>query len=84
MKYSVYILPNAERDCEGLPKNVYQLCRGKIIKLGVSPRPSGCKKLVGEDGFRIRVGDYRILYRIDDANKKIFIYRVKHRKEVYR
>lgn len=44
----------------------------------------GCQKLVGEDGYRIRVGDYRILYRIDDSAKAIYTYRVKHRKEVYR
>ncbi|MDO8644189.1 MAG: type II toxin-antitoxin system RelE/ParE family toxin [bacterium] len=84
MKYDLFLLPRAERDCDNLPKEIYRRCRTKILQLANDPRPSGCKKLVGEDGFRIRSGDYRILYRVDDPNKKVFIYRLKHRKEVYR
>lgn len=84
MSYSLLILPNAERDCEALPKNVYSRCSKAILSLKTHPRPIGCQKLKGEDAYRIRVGDYRILYRIDDAQKRVYIYRVKHRKEVYR
>lgn len=87
MKYDLLILPGAERDCDRLPKKDYRLCRAKILQLALNPRPPGCKKLVGEDGFRIRSGDYRILYRIEDSNKQVFIYRIKrikHRREVYR
>ncbi len=84
MNYSLSILPSAERDCDSLPNKVYERCYKAVLKLESNPRPPGCQKLVGEEGYRIRVGDYRILYRIDDFQKKIFLYRVKHRKEVYR
>lgn len=84
MSYSLLILPSAEKDCDRLSREIYQRCQKAILKLEQDPRPPGCQKLVGEDGYRIRVGDYRILYRIDDASKRVFIYRVKHRREVYR
>ena len=87
MSYSVYILPSGERDGNALSKEIYQRCRScrrKILALAIEPRPQGCQKLVGEDGYRIRIGDYRILYRIDEHAKKVFIYRIKHRREVYR
>lgn len=84
MKYSIYILPTAEKDCNRLSKGIYNRCKKSILKLESKPRPVGCKRLVGEDGYRIRVGDYRILYRVDDQLKRIFIYRIKHRREVYR
>ncbi len=84
MNYSLLLLPPAERDCNRLPGEVYLRCRRAILKLAENPRPVGSKKLVGEDGYRIRIGDYRILYRVDDIAKRLFIYRVKHRREVYR
>ena len=49
-----------------------------------NPRPVGCKKLTNEEGYRIRVGNYRILYKIDDKNFSINIYKITHRKDVYR
>lgn len=84
MSYFILILPTAEKDCDRLDRSVYQRCQKAILKLGGDPRPVGSQKLVGEDGYRIRAGDYRILYRIDDLSKRVFIYRVKHRREVYR
>jgi len=57
----------------------------KIESLEVNPRPRGIKKLrLEEENYRLRVRDIRIIYRIDDREKKVFIYRVKHRREVYR
>lgn len=84
MKYSIYILPTAEKDCNRLSKEAYSRCKKAILRLEGSPRPLGCKKLVGEDGYRIRVGDYRVLYRVDDRLRQIFVYRIKHRREIYR
>ncbi len=52
--------------------------------LAENPRPDGAKKLKGETGYRIRVGNYRVLYEIDDAAQLVIIYRVKHRRDVYR
>ena len=60
---------------------------GRVLKriraLSRDGRPPGCLKLTAEDGCRIQTGDYRILYRIDDSAKEIYIYRIKHRKDVY-
>jgi len=84
MNYSIFILPSAERDCKGLSKGIYSRCYKAMLGLAVNPRPHGSQKLVGEDGYRLRVGDYRILFRVDDSVKKVFIYRIKHHKEVYR
>jgi len=56
-----------------------------MLSLKSDTRPHGCIKLLDkESGHRIRVGDYRYCYRIDDTSREVFIYRVKHRKDVYR
>ncbi len=55
-----------------------------IESLGLTPRPHGSIKLTAEEGHRLRVGDYRVLYRMDDPNRQVFVYRVKHRRDVYR
>jgi mRNA interferase RelE/StbE len=52
------------------------------MMLKVNPRPVGCKKLTNEEGYRIRVGNYRILYTIDDTNSSVNIYKIAHRKDV--
>ena len=62
----------------------FQRIQEQIDKLRENPRPDGAKKLKGETGFRVRVGDYRILYEINDEVRTITIYRVKHRRDVYR
>jgi mRNA interferase RelE/StbE len=49
-----------------------------------NPRPVGCKKLTNEEGYRIRVGNYRILYTINDANKLVDVFKISHRKDSYR
>ena len=59
--------------------------RAAVGALAEEPRPDGCRKLVGlEDCFRVRVGDYRLLYRVIDADAKVLVYRVAHRREAYR
>lgn len=57
--------------------------RPVIAALATDPRPSGCVKLSGGDGWRIRVGDYRIVYVIEDAIRVVTVTRVAHRREVY-
>ena len=49
-----------------------------------NPRPKISKKLKGKDSYRLRIGDYRIVYNIDDKNKTITVFRIRHRKDVYR
>lgn len=82
--YQVYIKASAEREIDRLPKQVFQRVRRAIISLEKSPRPANAKKLHGLDEYRLRVGDYRILYTIDDKMRLIEIVAVGHRRDVYR
>jgi len=81
--YELLLLPVAQKDLDNLEAPVFARILKKIRALSKDARPPGCLKLTDEDGYRIRTGDYRILYRIDDALKRIYIYRIKHRKDVY-
>lgn len=82
--HSIRILPSARRDLDALDSTVFARVKEKILNLGDSPRPTGAVKLITAEGYTICIGDYRVLYRIDDFQKTSFIYRVKHRKESYR
>ena len=84
MSYSLFILPRAQRELAALPAQQLEVAESKIESLRENPRPAGCKKLADRRGWRIRFGDYRILYRIDDANMKITITNVGNRREIYR
>jgi mRNA interferase RelE/StbE len=81
--YDVFLLPPAQKDLDGLEIRIFRRILKKIRALSDEPRPHGCLKLTAEEGYRIRTGDYRILYRIDDGAERIFIYRIKHRKDAY-
>jgi len=81
--YELLLLPPAQKDLEKLKRPVFARILRKIRSLREDARPPGCLKLTREGGYRIRTGDYRILYRIDDALKRVYIYRIKHRKDVY-
>jgi len=82
--YKLKILPQAQKDLDQSHGKIFSSLKNKIIHLMNEPRPYGALKLTNEEGYRIRIGDYRVLYRIDDKVKEVFIYRIKHRKEVYR
>jgi mRNA interferase RelE/StbE len=81
--YDIFLLPSAQKDLDDLDPRAFGRILKKIKALSKEPRPSGCLKLSGEDGYRLRIGDYRVLYRIDDTSKRVFIYRIKHRKDAY-
>jgi mRNA interferase RelE/StbE len=67
-----------------LPDNVLTRVVRKLAALGRAPRPDGCKKLKGyKDQWRVRVGDWRIVYIIDDAARVVSVTRIAHRREVY-
>ncbi|MCI0343418.1 MAG: type II toxin-antitoxin system RelE/ParE family toxin [Planctomycetales bacterium] len=84
MAYSLVVLPGAMRDLEGLTPDLRARVRPKIDSLSENPRPPGVKKLrAAQDSYRVRVGDYRIVYGIDDARKVVTVERVAHRSEVY-
>ena len=83
--YSLLIRTSAEKDLRKLPASLFRRINVKILALRENPRPSGALKLSGNlEGWRVRVGDYRILYQIDDAAETVTIARVRHRKDVYR
>ena len=67
-----------------LPRAVFARVIQVLLKLERNPRPVGCKKLRGVERYRLRVGDYRVLYIIDDAAASIEIVAVGHRRDVYR
>ena len=81
--YDIFVLPPAQRDLDKLEASDFARIIKKIRGLSREPRPAGCLKLTGEEGYRIRVGDHRVLYRIDDPSKRVYLYRVKHRKDAY-
>ena len=84
MTYHLELETKALKEFERLPKERRELIGGIFDDLQNNPRPPGAKKLSGADGYRVRSGDYRVLYTIDDAGKRIRVYRVGNRKEVYR
>ena len=83
--YEVLIERAAERDLRSLPSILFNRIVSRIKVLTDNPRPPGCHKLAGsKNDWRIRIGDYRVLYEIDDARKRVRIFRVRHRSDVYR
>lgn len=82
--YRIIIDRRAAREIESLSDEIIQGITDAIRGLISNPRPHGVKKLVGKDGWRIRIRDHRILYAIDDNRRLVTIYRVKHRREAYR
>ncbi len=84
MSYRVEILRRAAKALSKLPERDYGQVRDTIRDLGVDPRPPGCKKLVGRDGWRIRVGRYRVIYEIEDAVLVVTVLDVGHRKDILR
>jgi len=84
MAYAVQITPGAEREFSKLAHEIQLRIRPRIDALANDPRPPGAKKLKGEDLWRIRVGDYRILYEVRDKILLVLVVRVAHRREVYR
>ena len=82
--YLVTFAASARKELRDLPSEVIARLLPRIRELLGNPRPVGCKKLHGyKDRWRIRVGNYRVVYAIDDAGKVVDITRVAHRKEVY-
>ena len=85
MSYSITIKKSAVKEMELLPKKILQSINTSIYLLAENPRPPGCKKLKGAKGnfWRIRVGDYRVLYSIEDEIRIVDIYKVGHRRDIY-
>ena len=84
MRYEVILKRSAEKELDRLDGSVFDRVSRRLEDLEGNPRPMGVKKLSGQNGYRIRVGDYRVLYEIEDAHKKVVVSAVRHRREAYR
>jgi mRNA interferase RelE/StbE len=83
--YQVLLRPAARRDLKKLPEKVFERISADLMHLSENARPRGVKKLKGQENeWRIRSGDYRILYEIDDTSNVVRIFRIVHRREAYR
>jgi len=82
--YTISISRRAQKELSRLRHEAYERIRDTIRSLAQNPRPPNCRKLSGREGWRIRVGDYRVVYRIDDKEKAIAVLHADHRRSVYR
>ena len=82
--YTVRVKRSAEKEIDRLPARAFERVAQAILSLERDPRPPGAKKLRGVQDYRLRVGQYRILYTIDDREQVVEIIAVGHRRDVYR
>ncbi len=85
MAYRIELTTAGLRDLRALAPTLLRRIDARIRALGEQPRPPGVEKLTESEGlYRLRVGDYRILYEVDDARQMVTVARVRHRRDVYR
>lgn len=82
--YEIFLKESVWKDLRKVPKNDLKKILARIEKLGDDPRPIDCEKLTDEQYYRVRQGNYRIVYSIQDNELMVWIIRVGHRKDVYR
>jgi len=82
--YTVEILPAARKALRALDPSMRRRIEGAIALLAIDPHPPASRRLVERDGWRVRIGDYRVIYRIEDSRLVIVVVVVGHRREVYR
>ena len=82
--YCVVLSKSARKELERLPDKVADRIVHQLEALSCLPRPTGCLKLKGTSQWRIRIGDYRVIYEIDDSASLIDVGYIRHRKDVYR
>jgi len=83
--YRVEISRNAAKDLRAIDRNWIPRIVATIETLETDPRPSGCKKLIGSDHtYRLRIGDYRVVYDIQDQTLIVHVVRIRHRRDAYR
>jgi mRNA interferase RelE/StbE len=83
-KYEISLKKSAAKELDDIPKKELQKIIKKIRALSSDPRPQGSQKLSHKEQYRIRQGDYRIIYAIDDDSFAVHIIKVGHRREIYR
>jgi len=82
--YKIYFKKSVEKDFNGIPKKDLKKILDRIELLAEDPRPPGCEKMTGKHKYRLRQGQYRILYSIQDDELTVWVVKVGHRKDIYR
>lgn len=82
--YRIEVRLSAVKELEAIPQKDLARVTGRIQTLADTPRPPGCEKLSGQERYRLRQGDYRILYEVDDSRRSVTVVKVGHRREIYR
>ena len=82
-RYEVRIVASADKGLAGVPRMLRQRIIEKFDEISKDPRGTDSKKLDGAT-YRVRVGDYRIVYHVSDSERKVVVTRIRHRREVYR
>ena len=82
--YSLFFKDSVQKDFDGIPKKDLRKILSRIKVLEVDPRTQGCEKLTGEDRYRLRQGQFRILYSVEDDKRTVTVVKVGHRKDIYR
>ena len=83
-RYTVVVTDKVRKIILKLPHLVAAKIENSLLELEENPRPAGCKKLKGRSGYRIRVGDYRIIYEIEDNILRVIVIDLGNRKDIYR
>ena len=84
MKFQLELENRAKKELFSLSREIQEKLIEVLDHLEANPRPPGAKKLTGQEAYRVRKGDYRILYTIDDKLGLVRVYRIGHRREIYR
>lgn len=82
--YSIFFKESVRKDLASIPKHDLQRIIERIGNLAEDPRPAGCEKLSDQEKYRVRQGNYRIIYSIQDTELTVWVVKVGHRREVYR
>jgi mRNA interferase RelE/StbE len=84
MRYQVILPKSVQKELDRLPDEIANRILARLAGLETNPRPADVKKLKGRDAWRIRVGDYRVIYEIHDRILQIIVITVGHRRDIYR
>jgi len=82
--YELFIKPSAVKELEAIPTEDRRRIVRRIESLSTDPKPPGSEKLSGEDKYRVRQGNYRVIYRVSDERREVIVFKVGHRRDVYR
>jgi mRNA interferase RelE/StbE len=83
MRYRVILPKSVQKELDRLSDDTANRVLARLAALETNPRPPDVKKLKGRNGWRIRIGDYRVIYEIDDPARQVLVIKVGHRREVY-